>query len=159
MSWRTASYFSSRPTAATNSSRYLTAIPRTPGIPGTIFIRRDARRLARRRKPRGNFPRRSLAFLIENLCTTPLPAAGPCVARFPHFWSPAPADKHTYIDAINGKTVTRETLLRYTFKSHPVNVLIRGFLWKNSPLGWIWLPEALLALSVWLMRRRVVPST
>src|SRR2546430_6031916 len=28
MSWRTASYFSSRPTAATNSSRYWTAIPK-----------------------------------------------------------------------------------------------------------------------------------
>ena len=39
--------------------------------------------------------------------------------------------KHTYIDAFKGRTVTRETLIRYTFKSHLVNVLIRGFLWKT----------------------------
>src|SRR5436190_17251038 len=39
------------------------------------------------------------------------------------------------IDAFNGKTVTRETLLRYTFKSCPVNVLIRGNLWKTWPSG------------------------
>src|SRR6267142_2414530 len=36
-----------------------------------------------------------------------------------------------YIDALNGKTVTRETLLRYTLKSHSVNDLIRGNLWKT----------------------------
>ncbi len=36
--------------------------PRTPGHSGTIIIRRHTRRLARRRKPRGNLPRRSLAF-------------------------------------------------------------------------------------------------
>ena len=59
------------------------------------------------------------------------PPLAPCVARFPHAWRPAPAAKYTYIDAFNGKTVTRETLLRYTFKSRPVNVLIRGFLWKT----------------------------
>ena len=63
-----------------------------------------------------------------------LPPA-PCVARFPHFGGPAPAAKYTYIDAFNGKTVTRETLLRYTFKSGPVNVLIRGNLWKTWPSG------------------------
>src|SRR5260370_37573605 len=100
-------------------------------MPKTIFIRRDTRRLARRRKPRGSFPRRSFAFLIENLYAA-CPPLAPCGARFPHSGSPAPAAKHTYIDAFNGKTVTRETLLRYTFKSLPVNVLIRGFLWKNS---------------------------
>src|SRR6266850_2001649 len=36
-----------------------------------------------------------------------------------------------YIDALNGKTVTRETLLRYTLKSHSVNDLIRGNLWET----------------------------
>src|SRR5258708_26190041 len=61
------------------------------------------------------------------------PRLAPCVARFPHAWRPAPAAKYTYIDAFNGKTVTRETLLRYTFKSYLVNVLIGGFLWKTSP--------------------------
>src|SRR6267143_2544881 len=61
----------------------------------------------------------------------------PCVARFPHSWSPTPAAKHTYIDALNGKTVTPETLLRYTFKSHLVNILIRGFLWKTGGKGLI----------------------
>src|SRR6476646_5581956 len=38
-----------------------------------------------------------------------------------------------YIDALNGKTVTRKTLLRYTLKSYSVNHLIRGGLWKNRP--------------------------
>src|SRR6266705_6315053 len=66
-------------------------------------------------------------FCLRSCAPRRLPAAGaPCVARFPHPWSPARAAKHTYIDAFNGKTVTRETLLRYTFKSHLVNVLIRG---------------------------------
>src|SRR6266404_414668 len=36
-----------------------------------------------------------------------------------------------YIDALNGKTVTRETLLRYTLKSYSVNDLIRGRLWET----------------------------
>src|SRR6267142_4461865 len=36
-----------------------------------------------------------------------------------------------YIDALNGKTVTRETLLRYTLKSYSVNDLIRGSLWET----------------------------
>src|ERR1700674_1365453 len=63
------------------------------------------------------------------------PPRAPCVARSPHLWCPAPAAKYTYIDAFNGKTVTRETLLRYTFKSSPVNILIRGNLWKILPLG------------------------
>ena len=56
----------------------------------------------------------------------------PCVAREPHFGGPAPAAKHTYIDAFHGKTVTRETLLRYTFKSRYVNVLISGNVWKTA---------------------------
>src|SRR6266567_3698461 len=72
-------------------------------------------------------------FCLRSCAPRRLPAAGaPCVARFPHPWSPARPAKHTYIDAFNGKTVTRQTLLRYTFKSLAVNVLIRGFLWKNS---------------------------
>ncbi len=35
----------------------------------------------------------------------------------------------------------------------------RGFAVLQSELVWIWLPAALLALSVWLMRPRAVPST
>ena len=43
-----------------------------------------------------------------------------------------PADsKYTYIDAVRCQTVTRETLLRYTFNSIPVNILISGNLWKT----------------------------
>jgi hypothetical protein len=45
------------------------------------------------------------------------------------------AIKHFYIDALSDRNDTRETLLRYTFKCHPVNVLIGGNLWnsKGSP--------------------------
>jgi inner membrane protein len=35
----------------------------------------------------------------------------------------------------------------------------RGFAVLQSELVWIWLPAALLALLVWLMRRRTTPST
>jgi len=35
----------------------------------------------------------------------------------------------------------------------------RGLEVLQSELLWIWLPAALLALSVWLMRRRAAPST
>jgi hypothetical protein len=34
--------------------------------------------------------------------------------------------KPFYIDAVNDQNDTRETLLRYTFKSYAVNILIRG---------------------------------
>jgi hypothetical protein len=40
MSCRTASYFSSRPTAATNSSRYFAAMPGTTGHIGNNFFLR-----------------------------------------------------------------------------------------------------------------------
>jgi len=43
----------------------------SPDRPESAF-RIDTHRLARRRKPRGSFPRRFLAFLFENLCTAPL---------------------------------------------------------------------------------------
>ncbi len=35
----------------------------------------------------------------------------------------------------------------------------RGVAVVESELLWIWLPATLLALSVWLMRRRAAPST
>jgi hypothetical protein len=45
-----------------------------------------------------------------------------------------PADsKYIYIDAVRCETVTRETLLRYTLNSAPVNNLISGNLWKKLP--------------------------
>jgi hypothetical protein len=67
--------------------------------------------------------------LIENLCAALLAHRKLRASLvFPHLESPAPAAKHTYIDAFDDKTVTRKTLLRYTFKSYLVNVLIRGFL-------------------------------
>src|SRR5207302_6367958 len=138
ISWRTASYFSSRPTAATNPPAYLAQSQALSDMPDSVLIRRDTRRLARRRKPRGSFPRRFLAFLFENLCTAPLVCRRPrALPASRTFGGPAPAAKYTYIDAFNGKTVTRETLLRYTFKSRLVNVLIRGFLWKTCRPGLI----------------------
>jgi len=47
----------------------------------------------------------------------------------------SPASKYIYIDAFRSEIVTRETLLRYTLNSAPVNNLIGGNLWKKlSPL-------------------------
>jgi hypothetical protein len=76
-------------------------------------------------------------FYLKTSAPRRVLAAGPVRRPIPHSRSPAPAAKYTYIDAFNGKSVTRETLLRYTVKSLHVNVLIRGFLWKTSPPGLI----------------------
>src|SRR5260370_15421006 len=85
------------------------------------------------RRPRGYCARENRSFFcLKTLAPRRLPAAGPVRCPLPHSGSPAPAANHTYIDAFNGKTVTRETLLRYTLKSRLVNVLIRGFLWITS---------------------------
>jgi hypothetical protein len=79
-------------------------------------------------------------FYLKTSAPRRLLAAGPVRRPIPHSGGPGPTGKHNYIDAFNGKTVTRETLLRYTFKSLPVNVLIRGFLCKTSPPGLSSLP-------------------
>src|SRR5712692_4451393 len=98
MSWRTASYFSSRPAAATNSSRYLTAIPGTPGyFANQLHSQRYARADAQAHTP-GKFSQRTPRFFVW----IPLHRAvglrpARLVARFPHFWGLAPAAKYTYI--------------------------------------------------------------
>jgi hypothetical protein len=52
-------------------------------------------------------------------------------ARFP-LSEYGPADsKYIYIDAFRCQTVTRETLIRYTPNSTPVNNLFSGNLWKT----------------------------
>jgi hypothetical protein len=58
-------------------------------------------------------------------------AAGP-VRRPMRTLKTVPAAKYIDIDAFNGKTVTRKTLLRYTLKSPGVNLLIRGNVWKKA---------------------------
>jgi hypothetical protein len=78
-----------------------------------------------------NSPEDRSIFYLKPLRRAAHPPFASCVARFPHMGGPAPAAKYTYIDAFRGKTVTRETLLRYTVKSYSVNVLIRGNLWKS----------------------------
>src|SRR5438132_13034495 len=134
MSWRTASYFSSRPTAATNSSRLLIAIPGTPRACRSSCSFAETRTGSRAGANQGDHSPGDFSLFCLKICAPRrLSAAGPapCVARFPHLGGPTPVAKHIYIDAFNGKTVTRETLLRYTFKSHLVNILILGFLWKT----------------------------
>jgi hypothetical protein len=74
-------------------------------------------------------------FLIETLCAAPLARRCPVRGPLPALSGSAPAAKYIYIDAFNGKYVTRETLLRYTFKSHSVNILIGGKLWKRLGPG------------------------
>jgi hypothetical protein len=62
-------------------------------------------------------------------------AASPPFALHFAFWCAlrvrSPASKYIYMDAFRCETVTRETLLRYTLKSAPVNNLISGNLWKK----------------------------
>src|SRR5437667_2966812 len=138
MSWRTASYFSSRPTAATNSSQLLTAIPGTPRACRGPCSLAETRAGSRAGANQGDHSPGDFSHFCLKICAPRrLSAAGlaPCVARFPHLWSSPHAAQHIYIDAFNVKTVTPKTLLRYTFKSGPVNVLIRGNLWKTWPSG------------------------
>src|SRR6267378_676468 len=132
MSWRTASYFSSRPTAATNSSRYLTAVPRTPWHRGAGSFAETRAGWRAGANHGGISPEDRSLCCLNNSAPRRMPAAGPVRCPLPALLEPGPCAKYTHIDAFNGKTVTRETLLRYTFKSHRVNVLFHGFLWKTS---------------------------
>src|SRR5437660_8620046 len=141
MSWRTASYFSSRPTAATNSSQLLTAIPGTPRACRGPCSLAETRAGSRAGANQGDHSPGDFSHFCLKICAPRrLSAAGPVRCPLPALLGAWPQPLNTpNIDAFNGKTVTRETLLRYTFKSCLVNVLIRGFLWKiwspwlNSP--------------------------
>src|SRR2546430_12543793 len=138
MSWRTASYFSSRPTAATNSSQLSTAIPGTPRHASVCaHSQRHAQARAQAQNQGDHSPGHFSHFYLKICAPRRLSAAGPVRCPLPAPLGPAPAAKYTYIDAFNGKTVTPKTLLRYTFKSCFVNVLIRGFLWKSCRPGLI----------------------
>ena len=63
-----------------------------------------------------------------------MPTTCPVRCPLPHLWGSASAAGYTYIDALNGRTVTRQTHLSYTLKSQFVNILIRGFVWKTGVL-------------------------
>ncbi len=63
----------------------------------------------------------------------------------------APFDNHRYF--LPGRPIHVSPIRVGRFFSE------RGFAVLQSELVWIWLPAALLALSVWLMRPRAVPST
>jgi hypothetical protein len=80
----------------------------------------------------GNPPEDRSLFYLKPSAPRRLPAVRPvrCLPPAPQ-GSASPA-KYTYIDAFSGETVTRETLLRYTFKSRRVNVLIRANVWKTA---------------------------
>lgn len=84
----------------------------------------------------GGIPTRSLAFLFESFCVRDAHSPpAPCVARIPHFCGRSPAAKYIDIDAFNGRTVTRQTLLRYRVNCLRVNVIIRADSWKNTGPG------------------------
>src|SRR6266481_7929222 len=137
MSCRTASYFSSRPTAATHSSRNRTGIPSIAGPDWNHVHSQSYTQAGAQAQTTGNSPKKIARFFYLKPSTprrSPTaglrasPALRTCEA-------PAPAAKYMYIDALDGKTVTRETLLRYTYKSHSVNDLIRGRLWEFRTSG------------------------
>src|SRR5260370_22090702 len=104
MSWRTASYFSSRPTAATNPSSFLTAIPKSPAPIGEHQCSQTHEQAGAQAQTTGEFPHKIAHFFDSKpLRRAARPPEAPSVARFPHFVSPAPAAEHTYLDAFNGK--------------------------------------------------------
>src|SRR5207302_4907644 len=139
MSWRTASYFSSRPTAATNSSQLLTAIPGTPRACRGPCSFAETRTGSRAGANQGDHSPGDFSHFCLKICAPRrLSAAGPVRCPLPALLGAWPQPLNTpNIDAFNGKTVTPKTLLRYTFKSRLVNVLIRGFLWKTCRPGLI----------------------
>jgi hypothetical protein len=65
---------------------------------------------------------------VKSFAARRLPSTLPA-SRF----GPVPTAKHTHLDALRSRTVTPETLPRYTHKSYSVNILIRGNLWKKLP--------------------------
>lgn len=69
-------------------------------------------------------------FCVKLFAMRPLLFASRTLPVIAPRW-PVPAANSVYIDAVRGKSVTRETLLRYTGKSSVVNVLISGFLWET----------------------------
>lgn len=157
MSCFTASYFSSRPTAATNSSKLLCAIPSTAGqsrpkflamsgVPspsgaaetrcksaGSMPRLRSKLLCGHRKEPWGISPPDRSSF-CEILCAVPRcpPAARPVLRPLPALRVRRPDSKYIYIDAVRRQSVTRQTLLRYTLNSACVNTLISGNLWKNN---------------------------
>ncbi len=70
--WRTASYFSSRPTAATNPSHNRTAIPGTSGHEGNLVHPQRHGQAGALAQTSGESPQKiARFFLFEALCTAP----------------------------------------------------------------------------------------
>ena len=84
-------------------------------------------------KNHGEIAPRDRSSFCEILCAVPrCPLAARLVFRpLLALRVRRPDSKYIYIDAVRSQSVTRETLLRYTVKSAPVNNLISGNLWKT----------------------------
>ena len=79
---------------------------------------------------RERIPRKTLNFFGEARCAVPCLLCCCTLARLPCRCRTLPSTIDKYIDAGTDQSVIRATLLRYTLKSLPVNILLCG---KVSP--------------------------
>src|SRR5215470_14625142 len=123
MSCRTASYFSSKPVAAT-ALLPLVSISFCANLIVARIVHTKYREKARNgRSEDSPILYANLDFFVKTLCAVPrlLPLHA---ARLPRFRGTAPASRDTYIDAEESESVSRVTLLSYTLNSLYVNVFL-----------------------------------
>src|SRR5260370_11755551 len=97
MSWRTASYFSSRPTAATNPSHNWTAIPGTSAHDGNLVHSQRYGQAGALAQTSGESPQKIARFFcLKPSALHRMPAVGPVRRPLPARVGPAPAAAYTY---------------------------------------------------------------
>src|SRR5690242_19389153 len=75
---------------------------------------------------RERIPRKTLKFFGEARCAVLCPLCCCTLARLPCRCRTVPSTIDIHIDARTDQSVIRATLLRYTLKSLPVNILVCG---------------------------------
>src|SRR5215469_7282629 len=137
MSCRTASYFSSKPVAATAFPPLLNRVSRdSRELPHVVprIVHTKCREIARQ-WAKERIPRKTLNFFGEALCAVLSVWYCCTLARLPRRRGSSPCSPDIHIDAGIHESVIRATLLRYTLKSHSVNVLLCGIPSKPVDYG------------------------
>src|SRR5689334_16324239 len=130
MSWRTASYFSSKPVAATAllpipkyASRFSRELHHCSSAHCPHEMQRESPQGA---KGGSESPGRLSIFSVKPDAPCRVSCAAARFARLPCRCRTVPSTIDIHIDARTDQSVIRATLLRYTLKSLPVNILVCG---------------------------------
>src|SRR6266436_9842132 len=130
ISWRTASYFSSKPVAATALlplpkcvSRFPRELHRCSSAHCPHEMQRESPRWT---KGGSESPGRLSIFSVKLDAPVLCPLCCCTLARLPCRCRTVPSTIDIRIDAGTDQSVIRATLLRYTLKSLPVNILVCG---------------------------------